>query len=70
MKTVKEYRGHIRNWKALCEELHIDSTLSREAREDAILVAAYEKWGLDMGLHLHGMLNNLTKELYELDVNS
>ena len=55
MKTVKEYRGHIRNWKALCEELHIDSTLSREAREDAILVAAYEKWGLDMGLHLHGM---------------
>ena len=30
MITVKEYRGHIRNWKALCEELNIDTGLGRE----------------------------------------
>ena len=24
MIKVKEYRGHIRNWEALCEELGID----------------------------------------------
>ena len=55
MITVKEYRGHIRNWEALCEELGIDKTLSREEREDAILVKAYETWGYDMADHMHGM---------------
>ena len=55
MMIVKEYRGHIRNWKALCEELHIDTALTRQEREETILVEAYKKWGLDMGLHLHGM---------------
>ena len=37
MIKVKEYRGHIRNWEALCEELGIDKSLPREAREEAIL---------------------------------
>ena len=55
MITVKEYRGHIRNWEALCVELGIDKTLSREEREPAILIKAYEAWGQDMGNHLHGM---------------
>ncbi len=55
MIKVQEYRGHIRNWEALCEELGIDKTLSREAREDAILVKAYETWGTDMAKHMHGM---------------
>lgn len=55
MIKVKEYRGHIRNWEALCEELGIDKTLSREAREDAILIKAYEAWGYDMADHMHGM---------------
>ena len=55
MIKVKEYRGHIRNWEALCEELGIDRTLSREEREDAILVKAYETWGYDMADHMHGM---------------
>ena len=55
MIKVKEYRGHIRNWEALCEELGIDKTLSREAREDAILVKAYETWGYNMADHMHGM---------------
>ena len=55
MITVDEYRGHIRNWEALCEELNIDKSLSREERENEILVKAYEKWGHDMASHMHGM---------------
>ena len=55
MITLKEYRGHIRNWRALCEELGIDAGLLREEREEAILIRAYETWGVDMGNHLHGM---------------
>ena len=55
MIKVKEYRGHIRNWEALCEELGIDKSLPREAREEAILVRAYETWGETMADHMHGM---------------
>ena len=55
MINVQEFRGHIRNWKALCEELNIDITLERTARENAILTKAYEKWGTEMALHMHGM---------------
>ena len=33
MITVKEYRGHIRNWEELCERLGIDLSLPREERE-------------------------------------
>lgn len=55
MIKVKEYRGHIRNWEALCEELGIDKRLSREAREEAILIKAYETWGYEMAEHMHGM---------------
>ena len=35
MIEIKEYRGHIRNWEALCKELGIDKALSREKREEA-----------------------------------
>ena len=55
MTQVKEYRGHIRNWAALCEELGVDGSLPREERERAILCAAYEKWGTAMADHMHGM---------------
>ena len=55
MIKVKEYRGHIRNWKALCEELEIEGNLSREAREEAILIKAYQAWGCEMAMHMHGM---------------
>lgn len=55
MIRIKEYRGHIRNWEALCKQLDIDPTLSRENREHAILVKAYETWGSDMANHMHGM---------------
>lgn len=57
MITVKEYKGHIRNFKALMKELHIDAALAadREKRELAILTKAYETWGADMGSHIYGM---------------
>lgn len=55
MITVKEYRGHIRNWEELCERLNIPLTLTREEREERILVRAYETWGYEMADHMHGM---------------
>lgn len=69
MIEVKEYRGHIRNWEALCTELGIDRSLSREDREQTILIKAYEKWGSCMADHMHGMFafalwNEDTQELF------
>ena len=55
MLHLKTYSGHIRNHKALCNELNIDSSLNRNEREEAIILAAYKKWGGEMGLHIHGM---------------
>lgn len=55
MIKVQEYRGHIRNWEALCEELGIDKSLSRREREERILVRAFETWQFDMAAHLYGM---------------
>ena len=55
MIKVQEYRGHIRNWEALCKQLEISLELSREEREEAILIKAYETWGYDMADHMHGM---------------
>ncbi len=55
MIEVKSYRGHIRNWQALCAELGIDAGLSRAEREQTILIKAYEVWGNDMASHMHGM---------------
>lgn len=57
MIEIRTYRGHIRNWRALCGELGIEDggKLPRGEREALILRRAYERWGHEMGLHLHGM---------------
>ncbi|MBR0171514.1 MAG: asparagine synthetase B [Lachnospiraceae bacterium] len=55
MIHVVIYRGHIRNHRALCETLGIDGALPRRQREEAILAGAYEAYGDQAGLHLHGM---------------
>ncbi len=55
MLEIKEYRGHIRNWKALCKELSVDASLSRRERELEILKAAYRAWGEKMADHFYGM---------------
>ena len=51
MIKVQEFRGHIRNWEELCERLGISLDLSREEREEEILVRAYETWGYEMADH-------------------
>lgn len=55
MIAIQEYRGHIRNWRDLCNTLDIDAALPRQQREEAILIRAYETWKYDMAAHLHGM---------------
>lgn len=55
MIEIREYRGHIRNWRELCSELNVDSALSRTERELALITSAYEKWGHDIADHLYGM---------------
>lgn len=55
MIEIKDYRGHIRNWRELCPQLGIADGLSREEREKEILIKAYEKWGHSIADHLHGM---------------
>ncbi|MBR4225135.1 MAG: asparagine synthetase B [Oscillospiraceae bacterium] len=52
---LKTYRGHIRNFAALCDELGIDKTLSREEREKAILLKGFERWGAELPDHIYGM---------------
>ena len=55
MLELKTYRGHIRNWEALCGALSIDKTLSRAEREEAILLKGYAAWGNALPDHLYGM---------------
>lgn len=55
MNSIIDYRGHIRNWKQLCEELEIADSLTREEREREIVLKAYEKWGHDVANHIYGM---------------
>lgn len=55
MIKLLTYRGHIRNWEALCGELGIDKTLSRSDRETEILTRGYAKWGNALPDHLYGM---------------
>ncbi|MBR1527746.1 MAG: asparagine synthase (glutamine-hydrolyzing) [Oscillospiraceae bacterium] len=56
MIHIKTYRGHIRNWEALGKELGLAvGNMTREAREEAILIKAYETWGKNLADHLYGM---------------
>lgn len=55
MIEIKEYRGHIVNWRNLCDELEISQELSREERECEIIRCGYEKWRHGIGDHLYGM---------------
>lgn len=55
MMKLIEYRGHIRNYRELCSELDIESTLSREQRESEIITKGYEKWGSSLPDKLYGM---------------
>lgn len=67
MIELKKYSGHIRNWISLCNELNIDNTLPRAEREEAIIIAAYKKWGGDMANHIYGMF---ALALYDSDTDT
>lgn len=67
MIQILEYRGHIRNWEALCAELQIDASLSREARESEILCKGYAAWGKALPDHLYGMF---AFALYDSDADT
>ena len=67
MIELKKYSGHIRNWISLCDELNIDNTLPRAEREEAIIIAAYKKWGGDMANHIYGMF---ALALYDSDTDT
>ena len=54
MVQVRYFSGYIRNFKKLCEELEISLPLSREAREERILIRGFEKWGVAITDHLYG----------------
>ena len=55
MVELKTYAGLIRNHAELACELGISlEGMTREQREEAIVVAAYGKWGRDMGTHING----------------
>lgn len=69
MIEIKTYRGHIRNWEALCEELSIDKTLTRQEREQEIIVKGFTAWGHAIADHLYGMFafalfDTQTEELF------
>lgn len=51
---IRYFSGYIRNYKSLCEQLGIDSSLSRAEREEKILINAYEKWGMEMMSRIYG----------------
>jgi len=55
MLKLLVYRGHIRNHKELCSVLGIENSLSRRAREEQIILKAFEKWGAEMANHIYGM---------------
>ena len=55
MIEVRVYEGLIRNHRELARELGVDvSGLSRREREEALVTAAYERWGKQMGEHING----------------
>ncbi|MDD6784750.1 MAG: asparagine synthase-related protein [Eggerthellales bacterium] len=55
MIEVKAYAGLIRNHKELAAELGVCTDgMTREQREMALMAAAYQQWGTDMGNHING----------------
>ncbi len=70
MIELKAYQGLIRNHADLAKQLDLDlSQCSRREREEAIVVAAYRKWGDEMGLHINGqfgivLFDTETEELF------
>lgn len=54
MVQVRYFSGYIRNFKKVCEELGIELPLSRQDREEQILIKGFEKWGAEIPKHIFG----------------
>lgn len=55
MVELKAYAGLIRNHVELSEELGVETAgCTRAEREQKLILAAYEKWGVSMGAHING----------------
>ena len=55
MVELRAYAGLIRNYRELAGELDVDiAGMTRRGREKALVVAAYERWGVQMGAHING----------------
>ena len=55
MIELKAYAGLIRNHAELADELGVDiAECTRGQREELLVVAAYQKWGDQMGAHING----------------
>lgn len=54
MLDLVEFRGHIRNWKEMCEDLGIDKKLGRKEREKLIVTQGFAKYGNDLADKLYG----------------
>ena len=54
MLDLVEFRGHIRNWKEMCEDLGIDEKLGRKEREKLIVTQGFAKYGNDLADKLYG----------------
>lgn len=51
---IRLFSGYIRNYKALCGELGIQISKNRAERDEAVLTAAYSRWGVDLTSHIYG----------------
>ena len=51
---IRYFSGYIRNWRSLCAELGISTSLSRQQREEEIIKNAYISWGMDFMSHIYG----------------
>ena len=68
MIELKVYEGLIRNHKDLAAELGVSTQdMSRRQREEALVVAAYERWGTQMGAHINGQF---AIALFDTDANT
>ena len=68
MIEVKVYSGLVRNFRELAAELDVSiDGLGRDERERRLLVAAYQKWGTDMGVHVNGQF---ALALYDADTET
>ena len=55
----------IRNIKALAEELSVPMDADRKRLEEAVILAAFRKWGAEFGKHLYGRFSAVIEDSRE-----